>query len=123
MAAILGLEDQQVIEVCLQAAAGEVVSAANLNAPGQVVIAGAAEAVERAMVLANDAGARRTLPLAVSVPSHCDLMRPAAKGLAHRLSAIDIKTPEIPVLHNVDVASHKKVEAIREALVQQLYQP
>ena len=88
-----------------------------------MVIAGAAAAVQRAMVLAKEAGARRVLPLAVSVPSHCELMRPAATGLAQRLSKIDFKSPEIPVLHNVDVAGHNEAEAIREALVRQLYQP
>jgi [acyl-carrier-protein] S-malonyltransferase len=123
MAAILGLEDQQVEEVCRQAAAGEVVSAANLNSPGQVVIAGASAAVKRAMSLAKEAGARRALPLAVSVPSHCALMKPAAEALAERLKDIEISRPEIPVLHNADVASHDDADAIRDALVRQLYQP
>ena len=123
MAAILGLEDQQVVDVCLQAAAGDVVSAANLNSPGQVVVAGDDVAVERAMVLAKEVGARRVLRLAVSAPSHCELMRPAAEGLAERLIEVEIKSPEIPVLHNVDVASHRDPGAIREALVRQLYRP
>lgn len=123
MAAILGLEDLQVFDVCTEAAAGDVVSAANLNSPGQVVISGASAAVDRAMVLAKEAGARRALPLAVSVPSHCELMRPAADGLARRMAELEIKSPQIPVIQNVDVSSHTDVEAIRKALLQQLYLP
>lgn len=123
MAAILGLEDAQVESVCIEAAQGEVVSAVNFNSPGQVVIAGHAAAVERAMGLAKEAGAKRALPLPVSVPSHCSLMEPAAKQLAEQLSGIAIQTPSIPVIHNVDAMSHAEPAAIREALAAQLYKP
>ncbi|AUZ05507.1 MULTISPECIES: ACP S-malonyltransferase [Vitreoscilla] len=123
MAAILGLDDAQVIAVCEQAAQGEVVQAVNFNAIGQVVIAGHAQAVERAMVLAKEAGAKRALPLPVSVPSHCALMQPAAEQLAAYLQNIDIQTPKIKVLHNVDVQSHVDAAAIKDALVRQLYSP
>ena len=123
MAAILGLDDAQVIDVCTQAAQGEVVSAVNFNSPGQVVIAGNAAAVERAMQLAKQAGAKRALPLPVSVPSHCSLMKPAADAFAADLAAIEIRPPVIPVLHNVDVETHAEPDAIRAALSGQLYNP
>lgn len=123
MAAILGLDDAQVIAVCEQAAGGEVVQAVNFNAVGQVVIAGHAAAVERAMGLAKEAGAKRALPLPVSVPSHCALMQPAAEQLAVYLENIQINTPKIKVLHNVDVQSHTDAAAIKDALVRQLYSP
>lgn len=123
MAAILGLDDEQVIELCRQAEEGEVVAAVNFNSPGQVVIAGNTAAVERAMALAKAAGAKRALPLPVSVPSHCSLMQPAAEALAATLAGMDVKVPEIPVLHNVDVQSHPEPDAIRAALTQQLYSP
>ncbi|MGB5298789.1 MAG: ACP S-malonyltransferase [Thiogranum sp.] len=123
MAAILGLDDDQVISVCAQAAQGEVVSAVNFNSPGQVVIAGNAAAVERAMDLAKQAGARRTLLLPVSVPSHCSLMQPAAQAFANDLAAISIKPPAVRVLHNVDVAMHDQPDAIRQALSAQLFNP
>lgn len=123
MAAILGLDDEQVIGVCDEAAQGEVVSAVNFNAPGQVVIAGDSAAVERAMTLAKAAGAKRALKLPVSVPSHCRLMKPAAERFAARLAQVTIQAPQIPVLHNVDVRSHADPAAIREALSQQLYSP
>ena len=123
MAAILGLEDAQVESVCVEAAQGEVVSAVNYNSPGQVVIAGHAAAVERAMGLAKEAGAKRALPLPVSVPSHCSLMEPAAKQLADQLSGIAIQAPSIPVIHNVDAMVHAEPAAIREALAAQLYKP
>lgn len=123
MAAILGLEDAQVEAVCVEAAQGEVVSAVNYNSPGQVVIAGNAAAVERAMQLAKAAGAKRALPLPVSVPSHCSLMQPAAEQLATRLSSIEIQSPSIPVIHNVDAASHSEPATIRKLLAEQLYKP
>lgn len=123
MAAILGLEDVQVIEVCAQAAQGDVVSAVNFNSPGQVVVAGATAAVQRAVDLAKGAGAKRAVVLPVSVPSHCSLMKPAAERLAERLAAIDVKRPSIPVLNNVDVAVAEEPDAIRDALVRQLYSP
>ena len=123
MAAILGLDDEQVVTVCAQAAEGRVVSAANFNSPGQVVIAGHAEAVERAMGLAKAAGAKRALPLPVSVPSHCALMKPAADAFAAELASTQIHLPSIAVIHNVDVSVKDNVDAIREALAAQLYQP
>ena len=123
MAAILGLDDDTVRAVCAEAAAGEVVEAVNLNSPGQVVIAGNKAAVERAMVLAKEKGAKRALPLPVSVPSHSALMMPAAEKLLAHLQTITIKAPSIPVLHNTDVMSHTEPDAIRAALAKQLHTP
>lgn len=123
MAAILGLSDEQVIDACEKAAQGEVVQAVNFNAPGQVVVAGAKAAVERAVDVAKAAGAKRAVMLPVSVPSHCSLMQGAAEELAQSLRQIDIQPPQIPVIHNVDVASHSNVDAIREVLAKQLYSP
>ncbi len=123
MAAILGLEDEAIAEICKQAADGEVVEPVNFNAPGQVVIAGQREAVERAMKAASEAGAKRALPLPVSVPSHCSLMVPAARRLADVLNETDIKIPDIPVVHNVDAATRSDAGEIRDALVRQLHNP
>ncbi|MBU4499842.1 MAG: ACP S-malonyltransferase [Gammaproteobacteria bacterium] len=123
MAAILGLDDDAVRAVCAGAAAGEVVEAVNLNSPGQVVIAGNKAAVERAMVLAKEKGAKRALPLPVSVPSHSSLMLPAAEKLLAHLQNVAIATPIIPVLHNTDVLSHAEADAIRIALAKQLHTP
>lgn len=123
MAALLGLEEPAVREACAEAAQGEVVEAVNLNAPGQIVIAGAAAAVARAVEAAKARGAKRAVVLPVSVPSHCALMRPAAERLAERLAAVDLRTPSIPVLHNADVARHAEADAIRAALVRQLHSP
>ena len=123
MAAILGLDDDAVRAVCNEAAAGEVVEAVNLNSPGQVVIAGNKAAVERAMGLAKEKGAKRALPLPVSVPSHSSLMQPAAGKLLAHLQSIAITTPIIPVLHNTDVQPHPEPAAIRVALSKQLHTP
>jgi len=123
MAAILGLDDDGVRAVCREAAAGEVVEAVNLNSPGQVVIAGNKAAVERAMVLAKEKGAKRALPLPVSVPSHSSLMLPAAEKLLAHLQGVAIAVPTIPVLHNTDVQSHADADAIRAALAKQLHTP
>ena len=123
MAAILGLDDADVRAVCSEAAAGEVVEAVNLNSPGQVVIAGNKAAVERAMVLAKERGAKRALSLPVSVPSHSSLMRPAAERLRAQLQHVKIATPRVPVLHNADVQSHPDPAAIRTALAKQLHTP
>ncbi len=123
MAAILGLEDDQVRGLCEQAAQGEVVEAVNFNSPGQVVIAGQKAAVERAMALAKEAGARRALPLPVSVPSHCALMKPAAERLAALLEEVDIQEPTVSVLHNVDVTPAQNPAQVKEKLVAQLYSP
>jgi [acyl-carrier-protein] S-malonyltransferase len=123
MAAILGLDDDAVRAVCADAATNEVVEAVNLNSPGQVVIAGNKSAVERAMVLAKERGAKRALPLPVSVPSHSSLMLPAAERLLSHLQTVTIKAPSIPVLHNSDVQSHAEPDAIRAALARQLHMP
>lgn len=123
MAAILGLDDDTVRAVCTEAAQGEVVEAVNLNSPGQIVIAGNKAAVERGMELAKAKGAKRALPLPVSVPSHCALMKPAAEKLAEYLKNVQVNTPQIPVLHNADVASYQYDVQIKDALVRQLYSP
>jgi len=123
MAAILGLDDAAVRAVCNEAAAGETVEAVNLNSPGQVVIAGNKAAVERAMALAKEKGAKRALALPVSVPSHSSLMRPAAEKLLAHLQGVAVAVPTIPVLHNTDVQSHGDPEAIRMALAKQLHTP
>ncbi len=123
MAAILGLEDHQVVKVCADAAGTEVVSAVNFNAPGQVVIAGNAAAVEKAMAAAKEAGAKRAVLLPVSVPSHCALMESAAEKLAEQLQNTPIDTPKMTLIHNVDVAAHSAPEVIRNALKEQLYKP
>jgi [acyl-carrier-protein] S-malonyltransferase len=123
MAAILGLDDETVRAVCAEAAQNEVLEAVNLNSPGQVVIAGNKAAVERGMELAKAKGAKRALPLPVSVPSHCALMKPAALQLAAYLKSVTVNTPQIPVLHNADVAAYDDSEKIKDALVRQLYSP
>lgn len=123
MAAILGLEDADVLQACTEASQDQVVEAVNFNSPGQVVIAGDKAAVERAMEISKTRGAKRVLLLPVSVPSHCALMKPAAERLAERLSATTLRSPEIPVIHNVDVASHAEPDAIRQVLKAQLYSP
>ncbi|UUO22361.1 ACP S-malonyltransferase [Colwellia sp. M166] len=123
MAAVIGLDDKMIIEACLKAENGEVVSAVNFNSPGQVVIAGHKDAVERAGVLCKAAGAKRVLPLPVSVPSHCALMKDAAEKLAEEFNNVTFNTPNIPVVNNVDVAIETSVEAIKIALIKQLYSP
>lgn len=123
MAAILGLDDERVRALCRDAADDQVVEAVNFNAPGQVVIAGQAGAVARAAELARTAGAKRIVPLAVSVPSHCALMRPAAERLAERLADTRIQPPSVPVIHNVNVEPAADPDHIRELLAAQLYRP
>ncbi len=123
MAAILGLDDYTLTKVCEQAANGEVVSCANFNSPGQTVIAGNKSAVERACEQALEAGARKAIPLAVSVPSHCALMRPAAMDFSVSLANTAFSTGGIPVLQNVDLRANTTDESIRMALEQQLSQP
>ena len=123
MAAIIGLDDEQVRAACAEAAQGEVVEAVNYNAPGQVVIAGTTAAVLRAGEACKARGAKRALPLPVSAPSHCALMRPAAEKLAERLASMTVSTPVIPVYQNVDVASHTRPDEIRAALKAQLHSP
>lgn len=123
MYAIIGLDNDAIAKACEDAAQGQVVSPVNFNSPGQVVIAGNKEAVERAGALCKEAGAKRALPLAVSVPSHCALMKPAADKLAVALQEIEFKQPEIQVVNNVDVKTQTDANAIRDALVRQLYNP
>ena len=123
MYAIIGLGNDEIIKACEEAEQGDVVSAVNFNSPGKVVIAGAKSAVERAATACKEAGAKRALPLAVSVPSHCALMKPAADQLAVSLESIAVKTPIIAVINNVDVKTESDSTAIRNALVRQLYSP
>ncbi|SIT65775.1 [acyl-carrier-protein] S-malonyltransferase [Ectothiorhodosinus mongolicus] len=123
MAAIIGLDDDAVQAACKSVADAGVVEAVNFNAPGQVVIAGEKVAVEAAMQAAKAAGAKRALPLPVSVPSHCRLMNNASQQLHQKLEGISVQTPKVPVLHNVDVASHEEPVIIRSALAAQVKQP
>lgn len=123
MAAILGLEDEAVRDVCAEAAAGEVCEAVNYNAPSQVVIAGHAGAVKRAMETAKARGAKRAVALPVSAPFHSSLMAPAAARLGEALSGIRVDAPRIPVIHNVDAKSHSDPAEIRTALASQADHP
>ncbi|WP_299013876.1 ACP S-malonyltransferase [uncultured Photobacterium sp.] len=123
MSAIIGLDNDAIAKACEDAAQGQVCSPVNFNSPGQVVIAGNKEAVERANALCKEAGAKRALPLPVSVPSHCELMKPAAEKLAVALESIEFNTPVIPVINNADVATEIDPAAIKLALVKQLYGP
>ncbi len=123
MAAILGLDNEAINGACQQAAQGQVVTAVNFNSPGQTVIAGNSEAVDRAIELVKQAGAKRAMRLAVSAPSHCDLMLPAAAELEKILESTEIKMPAIPVVHNVNAGVGDSPSQIRKLLVQQLYQP
>ncbi|CUZ68717.1 [acyl-carrier-protein] S-malonyltransferase [Serratia marcescens] len=123
MYAIIGLDNDAIAKACEESAQGQVVSPVNFNSPGQVVIAGNKEAVERAGAACKTAGAKRALPLPVSVPSHCALMKPAADKLAVALQDITFNAPQVPVVNNVDVRTENDPEAIRSALVRQLYSP
>lgn len=125
MYAIIGLDDDKVVASCQQVEeeTGLVVSAVNFNSPGQIVIAGSKEAAEKAATLCKEQGAKRALPLAVSVPSHCALMKPAAEKLAELLQSISFKAPKVPVINNVNVAYPSDPELIKQALIEQLYSP
>lgn len=123
MYAIIGLDNASIAKACEESAQGQVVSPVNFNSPGQVVIAGNKEAVERAGAACKAAGAKRALPLPVSVPSHCALMKPAADKLAIALQSVTFSAPQVPVVNNVDVRAETAPEAIRSALVRQLYSP
>lgn len=123
MAAILGLDDEKIQAICEQQAQGEVVAPANYNSTGQTVIAGSVAAVERAMAACKEAGAKRALLLNVSVPSHCALMLPAAQRLAEDLEAVDFKTPQVPVIQNINGRVAKNSEDIKANLLKQLYMP
>lgn len=123
MAAVLGLDAEVLAGVCLEAAPAGIVECANLNAPGQVVLSGTAAGVAKASELAKAAGAKKVIPLAVSVPAHCALMEPAAQRYAARIAEVDFAAPGVTVLHNVDVAAHSVPAEIRQALVAQLSRP
>jgi [acyl-carrier-protein] S-malonyltransferase len=123
MAAVLGADDALVREVCAEASAADVVVPANLNSPGQIVIGGHAAALERALALLAERGVRKTARLSVSVPSHTPLMRDAADRLAEAMHDVDWRTPVLPVVQNVDAEIHEGVDAVRDALVRQLYLP
>ena len=123
MAAILGLDDETVRQVCAEGAQGEVLEAVNFNSPGQVVIAGNKAAVERGMEIAKTKGAKRALALPVSVPSHCALMKPAAEALAVYLQNIPMAVGNVPVIHNADVLAYSDTNQMKDALVRQLYSP
>jgi [acyl-carrier-protein] S-malonyltransferase len=123
IAAVLGLDVEQIRAVCKDAAEGEVLEAVNLNSPGQIVIAGHRTAVERGMVLAKTRGAKRALMLPMSVPSHCALMKPAAEKLAAALKDIVCEVPATPVIQNADVLAFSNSEEIKRALVEQLFRP
>ena len=123
MAAIVGFDDIKIAGLCEQAAQGQVVSAANFNSPGQTVIAGDVDAVERAMILCKEAGAKRALPLNVSVPSHCALMAPAAEQLQAELNRVQFNSPQIPVVQNVNAQICGDPNLIKENLIKQLYEP
>lgn len=123
MAAILGLDDEQVAEACRDAEQGEVVQAVNFNAPGQVVIAGHATAVARAIEGARARGAKRAVALPVSVPSHSRLMLGAAQRLAERLDGVDVRMPGVPAVYTVGVQTHASPDGIRRALTAQLHEP
>lgn len=123
MAAVLGLDDGAVRAVCAEAAQGEVLEPVNLNSPGQVVIAGNKAAVERGMALAKEKGAKRALPLPVSVPSHSSLMKPAADKFRGYLESVNLRVPSMPVLQNADVQAFTDPAAIKDALARQLHSP
>lgn len=123
IAAVLGLSDEAARALCEQAAEGEVLEPVNYNSPGQIVIAGSATAVARALERAKDAGAKRAIPLPMSVPAHSSLMAPAAARLAERLNGVAMQTPQVPVVHNAHVQTEREPAAIREALVRQVASP
>ena len=123
MAAILGLDDADVITACAEAAQGDIVSAVNFNSPGQVVIAGSTAAVERAMAACKAAGAKRALPLPVSAPSHCALMKPAAEKLAIHLQSLTFNTPVIPVVQNAAAKIEADLAGLQSSLITQLHSP
>lgn len=123
MAAIIGLDDQVINDICVESAQGQCVQAVNYNSPGQVVVAGHKEAVERAIEKLKEAGAKRALPLPVSAPFHTDLMQPAGEKLAEELAKLTLKAPSIPVIHNVHAQTESDVDSIREVMTKQIYSP
>lgn len=123
MAAILGLDDQAVVDGCAEAAQGDVVEAVNFNTPGQVVIAGSVAAVERAIEVLKAAGAKRAMPLPVSVPSHCSLMKNAAAQLSSHLDTLDWQNARLPIIQNVSATAEGNADTLKQNLVEQLYRP
>lgn len=123
MAAIIGLDDQAILGACSEASSLGVVDAVNFNAPGQVVIAGSNDAVERAMEICKSAGAKRALPLPVSAPFHTSLMKPAADNLAEMVNAISFRAPEVPIMHNVHAKNENDPAAIKALMLEQIYSP
>lgn len=123
MAAIIGLDDQAILNACAEAGDLGVVDAVNFNAPGQVVIAGSNDAVERAMDICKAAGAKRALPLPVSAPFHTSLMKPAADNLAEMVNAVSFRAPEVPIMHNVHARNEQDPEAIKALMLEQIYSP
>jgi [acyl-carrier-protein] S-malonyltransferase len=121
MAAVLGLDDESVRQACAQAAEGEVVEAVNFNAPSQVVIAGHASAVQRAIVTSKALGAKRAMLLPVSAPFHSSLLKPAAEVLSQALASVDVRAPRVSVINNVDVRVTQDPSEIRDALVRQAW--
>lgn len=123
MAAIIGLEDQAILDACSEASSLGVVDAVNFNAPGQVVLAGSNEAVERAMKICKSAGAKRALPLPVSAPFHTSLMKPAADNLAEMVNAVTFRAPEVPIMHNVHAENESDPQVIKALMLEQIYSP
>jgi [acyl-carrier-protein] S-malonyltransferase len=125
MAAVIGLDDETIESVCAEvvSATGLVIEAVNYNAPGQLVIAGHARAIDASLPRLKDAGAKRVLPLPVSAPFHCALMKPAAERLQEELNAIAVQAPSIPVIQNVGIAPETDVQVIREQLIAQTFSP
>jgi [acyl-carrier-protein] S-malonyltransferase len=123
MAAIIGLEDQAILDACSEASSLGVVDAVNFNAPGQVVIAGSNDAVERAMEICKSAGAKRALPLPVSAPFHTSLMKPAADNLAEMVNAVTFRAPEVPIMHNVHAENESDPQVIKALMLEQIYSP
>ena len=123
MAAIMGIDDDIVVDACRQAAQQQIVAAVNFNAPGQVVIAGDADAVARAVAICKKAGAKRAVELPVSAPFHTSLMRPAADNLAELIEQTNFSAPQIPVIHNVHAQAEDKPQAIKSLMLEQIYKP
>jgi len=123
MAAIMGMDDQVVIDACREAGNGQIVDAVNFNAPGQVVIAGDAEAVRRAANICKKAGAKRAVELPVSAPFHTSLMRPAADNLAELVAQTAFKPPQVTIVHNVHAQTEDNIEAIKSLMLEQIYKP
>lgn len=123
MAAIIGLDDQAILDACSEASSLGVVDAVNFNAPGQVVIAGSNDAVEQAMEICKSAGAKRALPLPVSAPFHTSLMKPAADNLAKMVNAVTFRVPEVPIMHNVHASNENDPQAIKMLMLEQIYSP